>query len=166
MKALLVVLALLLGAIFIVRQPGAESSGTAGRGTHSDDGGALGSRCTVFADVPTVRAGQLVGPGRYRCAKANGGVDVTVSLQIDQGGGRWVSVEQKPMGASGADTTKKRPEKERTAMAAAPCTPGRYRTFVGGTVSNGETSFRVEVGSDAVTIPCVSGSGSASRSGS
>jgi hypothetical protein len=159
MKALLVVLALVLAAVFVVRQPGAESSGTAGRGTGSDDGGSLGSRCTVFADVPTVRDGQLVGPGRYRCAKANGGVDVTVSLQIDTGG-RWSNVNQKPMGASGVDATKKRPENERTAMAGAPCAPGTYRTFVGGTVSNDDRSFHVEAMSDPVTVPCASASAS------
>ncbi len=101
MKALLVVLGLVLAAVLIVRQPDADTSGTAGRGTGSDDGGALGTRCTVFADVPTVREGKLAGPARYRCAKANGGVDVTVSLQVDTGGGRWVSVEQQPMRASG-----------------------------------------------------------------
>ena len=77
MKALLAVFALVLAAVFIVRQPDAESSGTAGRGTGIDDGGPLGSRCTVFADVPTMRDGQLIGPGRFRCAKSNGGVDVT-----------------------------------------------------------------------------------------
>jgi hypothetical protein len=151
-KALLVVMALVLAAFFIVRQPDAEGSGTAGRGTGTDDGGALGSRCTVYADVPTMRDGHVVGPGRYRCAKSNGGVDVTVSLQIDTGGGRWISVKQQPMGGTGADTTKKRPD--RTAFASAACAPGSYRTFVGGTVSNDERSYLVEADSDAITIPC------------
>ncbi|GAA1029534.1 hypothetical protein GCM10009557_18340 [Virgisporangium ochraceum] len=158
MKALLVVVALVLFAVFVVRQPDAESSGTAGRGTGTDDGGPLGSRCTVFADVPTMRDGQLIGPARFRCAKENGGVDVTVSLQIDEGKGRWVSVEQTPMGATGVDTTKKRSERERTAFATADCRPGTYRTFVGGTVSNDERSFRVEAVSDRVTVPCAGAS--------
>lgn len=160
MKALLVVFALVLAAVFVVRQPDAESSGTAGRGTGTDDGGPLGSRCTVFADVPTMRDGQLIGPGRFRCAKENGGVDVTVSLQIDEGKGRWVSVKQHPMGATGVDTTKKRSERERTAFAAADCRPGTYRTFVGGTVSNDDRSFRVEAVSDQVTVPCAGTSSS------
>lgn len=158
MKALLAVFALVLAAVFIVRQPDAESSGTAGRGTGIDDGGPLGSRCTVFADVPTMRDGQLIGPGRFRCAKANGGVDVTVSLQINEGNGRWVSVEQEPMGATGVDTTKKRSERERTTFAAADCRPGTYRTFVGGTVSNDNKSFRVEAVSHRVTVPCAGAS--------
>jgi hypothetical protein len=160
MKALLVVFALVLAAVFVVRQPDAESSGTAGRGTGTDDGGPLGSRCTVFADVPTMRDGKLIGPGRFRCAEANGGVDVVVSLQIDEGKGRWVSVEQHPMGATGVDTTKKRSERERTAFAAADCRPGTYRTFVGGTVSSGDKSFRVEAVSDQVTVPCAGASAS------
>ena len=160
MKALLVVFGLVLAAIFIVRQPDAESSGTAGRGTGTDDGGALGTRCTVFADVPTIRDGKLIGPGRYRCAKANGGVDVTVSLQINAGGGRWVSVKQQPVAASGADATRKRSERDRTALAAADCKPGTYRTFIGGTVSNDDRSFRVEATSDPVTVPCAAASAS------
>lgn len=154
------VFGLVLAAVFIVRQPGAESSGTAGRGTGTDDGGALGTRCTVFADVPTVRDGKLVGPARYRCAKANGGVDVTVSLQVDSGRGKWVSVKQQPMAATGAATTGKRPERDRTAFATADCRPGTYRTFVGGTVSNDDRSFRVEAASDRVTIPCAAASAS------
>jgi hypothetical protein len=158
MKALLVVVGLVLAAIFIVRQPGAESAGTAGRGTGSDDAGPLGSRCTVFADVPAVRDGQLVGTGRYRCAKANGGVDVFVYLQVDSGARRWTNITSKPMGATGVDTTKKRPEKERTATAAAPCAPGTYRTFVGGTVSKDDQSFHVETKSDPITIPCAAAS--------
>jgi hypothetical protein len=154
MKALLVVVGLLLAAVFIVRQPDADNSGTAGRGTHSAEGGALGTRCTVFADVPTMRDGKLVGPGRYRCAKANGGVDVTVTLQIDTGRQRWDSVDRRPMGATGVDTTRKRSERDRTVLATADCKPGRYRTFVGGTVSNDDKSFHVEAASDPVTIPC------------
>jgi hypothetical protein len=154
MKALLIVFALVLAAFFIVRQPDAEGSGTAGRGTGSDDGGALGSRCTVYADLPTMRDGQVAGPGRYRCAKATGAVDVTVSLQIDSGAGRWVSVKQQPMGGTGGDTTKKRPERDRTEFATAPCVPGTYRTFIGGTVGNDERSYLVEAASDRVAIPC------------
>ncbi len=160
MKVLLVVFGLVLAAVFIVRQPDAESAGTAGRGTGTDDGGALGTRCTVFADVPTMRDGKLIGPGRYRCAKANGGVDVTVSLQIELDKGRWISVKQIPMGATGADTTKKRPERDRTAFAVADCTPGTYRTFVGGTVSNDDPRFRVQPRSDRVTVPCAAASAS------
>jgi hypothetical protein len=158
MKALLVVFALVLVAFFIVRQPDAEGSGTAGRGTGTDDGGALGSRCTVYADLPTMRDGQVSGPGRYRCAKANGGVDVFVYLQVDSGARRWTNITSKPMGATGVDTTKKRPEKERTATAAAPCAPGTYRTFVGGTVSKDDQSFHVETKSDPITIPCAAAS--------
>jgi hypothetical protein len=157
MKALLVVFALVLAAFFIVRQPDAEGSGTAGRGTGSKDGGPPGSRCTVYADVPTVRDGQVSGPGRYRCAKSNGAVDVTLSLQIDSGG-QWVSVKQRPMGGTGADTTKKRPERDRTAFATARCVPGTYRTFVGGTVGNDERSYHVDAASARVTIPCAQAS--------
>jgi hypothetical protein len=160
MKVLLVVFALVVAAVFVVRQPDAESSGTAGKGTGTDDGGALGSRCTVFADVPTMRDGHLVGPGRYRCAKANGGVDVTLSLQIDDRG-KWVSVEQQPMGANGVDTTRKRSERDRTAFVATDCKPGTYRTFVGGAVSNDDQSFLVETHSDPVTVPCAAASASA-----
>jgi hypothetical protein len=160
MKALLVVFGLVLVAVFVVRQPDAESSGTAGRGTGIDDGGALGTRCTVYADVPTMRDGKLIGPARYKCAKANGGVDVTVSLQIEATPGKWISVEQQPMGATGVDTTKKRSERERTAFATTDCQPGTYRTFVGGTVSNDDKSFRVEAASQKVTMPCGAASAS------
>lgn len=159
MKALLVVFGLVLAAVFIVRQPDAESAGTAGRGTGSDDGGALGTRCTVFADVPTMRDGKVAGPGRYRCAKANGGVDVVVTLQIETNG-RWTSVEQQVMGATGVDATRKRPERERTAFAVADCRPGTYRTFVGGTVSNDDRSFRVEAASAKAVMPCAAASAS------
>lgn len=154
MKALLAVFALVLAAVFVVNQPEAESSGTAGRGTGQDDGGSLGSRCTVFADVPTTREGKLVAPGRYRCAKENGAVDVTVWLQVDPGGKRWTNVGKLPMGATGKDTTSKRPERERTSFATADCAPGAYRTFVGGTVSNDNRSFQVEAASDPVSISC------------
>ena len=163
MKALLVVLALVLAAFFIVRQPDAEGSGTAGRGTGTRDGGPLGSRCTVYADVPTMRDGQVAGPGRYRCAKATGTVDVTVSLQIDSGG-QWVSVKQQPMGATGVDTTRKRPERDRTEFATAPCVAGTYRTFVGGTVGNDERTYHVDTTSDRVTIPCAPASSGSPRS--
>jgi hypothetical protein len=163
MKALLVVFALVLAAFFIVRQPDAEGSGTAGRGTNSDAGGPRSSRCTVYADVPTARDGQVAGPGRYLCAKANGAVDVTVSLQIDTGGGRWISVKQQPMGGTGVDTTKKRSERDRTEYATAPCAPGRYRTFVGGTVGDDERGYHVETASDPVTIPCAPASSGSPR---
>ncbi|GAA0936767.1 hypothetical protein [Virgisporangium aurantiacum] len=157
MKALLVVFALVLAAFFIVRQPDAEGSGTAGRGTGSKDGGPPGSRCTIYADVPTVRAGRVSGPGRYRCARSTGTVDVTVSLQIDSGG-QWVSVKQLAMGATGVDTTKKRAERDRTAFATVACAPGTYRTFVGGTVGNDERTYFVDAASARVTIPCVQAS--------
>jgi hypothetical protein len=166
MKALLVVFALVLAAFFIVRQPDAEGSGTAGRGTGSKDGGPPGSRCTVYADVPTVRDGQVTGPGRYRCARSNGAVDVTLSLQIDSGG-QWVSVKQQPMGGTGVDTTKKRPERDRTSFATAKCVPGTYRTFIGGTVGNDERSYHVDTASARVTIPCArASSGSPKPQGS
>ena len=72
------------------------------------------------------------------------------------------SVKQQPMGATGVDTTKKRSERDRTALATAACAPGTYRTFVGGTVSNDERSYLVEAASDPVTVPCASASPSAS----
>jgi len=113
--------------------------------------------------VPTLRDGQVSGPGRYRCDKSTGTVDVTVSLQIVSGG-QWVSVKQQPMGGTGIDTTKKRPERDRTAFATAPCAPGTYRTFVGGTVSNDDKSFFVEAASDPVTVPCAQNSSGSPKS--
>jgi hypothetical protein len=159
MKALLAVLAIVLLAFFVVRQPDGEAAGTGGEGTGFDDAGSLGSRCTVYADAPALaRDGLVLGPARYRCAKADGGVDVTVYLQVQVAGSTWTNVDKQPMAATGADTTRDRAEKHRTVLASGRCVPGAYRTFVGGTVSNGDRSYPVEAVSTPVTIPCATAS--------
>lgn len=169
MKALLVVFALVVIAIFVVRQPDpGDAVDTAGRGTGSADGGSLASRCTVHADVPVVRGGTLVATARYRCARSDGGVDATVNLQMKVGANQWQTVDGQPVSAAGADTTRRRPESARTATAGAPCAPGTFRTSVGGTVSNGDRSFPVLATSDPIvtTCPVTSPTDARRRSGS
>jgi hypothetical protein len=161
MKALLAVLAVVLIAIFVVRQPDTDSTGGEGTGTDSD-GGRLGARCSIFADVPVMdRDGRITGPGRYRCGKADGGVDITVFLQVKRQNG-WADIDQQPVVATGAEVTRDRPEKDRTVRATGPCAPGLYRTFVSGTVSHGDRAHPVEAASDPVTDPCGAPSGSPS----
>jgi hypothetical protein len=152
MKGFIAVLAIALVAVFVLSRPDEGEAG-GGKGTGSDSGGSLGARCTVFADVPVVdKAGRVTATGRYRCGKASGGVDTTVYLQLNTG--TWRNVDRQPMAASGADATRKRPAKERLVRASAPCEPGSYRTFVGGTVSNGDRGYQVEAISQPVTLPC------------
>jgi hypothetical protein len=154
MKALLAVLAIVLVAAFVVRRPDDGASG--GEGTGSDRGGSRGARCTVFADSPALdRSGAVTATGRYRCDEADGGVDTTVYLQLGDGKGGWTNIDRQPMVASGADTTRKRAERDRTVRASGPCTAGTYRTFVGGTVSSGERGEKVEAESKPVDLACV-----------
>lgn len=155
MKALLALLAIALIAVFVVwRQP--DDRGTTGdRGTGSSSGGSLGGRCTVFADTPFVdRGGTVTATGRYRCGKSDGGVDTTVYLQLNSGTAGWANLDRQPMAATGADTTRKRPAKDRAVRASAPCTPGSYRTVVGGTVSNGDHGYKVQAISKPATLAC------------
>ena len=155
MKALLALLAIALIAVFVVFQQPEDRGTNGGEGTGSASGGSLGARCTVFADVPALdRAGRVTATGRYRCGKSDGGVDTTVYLQMDSGAAGWTNVDRQPMAATGADTTRKRPAKERTVRASAPCAPGSYRTSVGGTVSNGDRGYKVQAISKPTTIPC------------
>jgi len=156
MKAFLAVMAVVLVAFFVVRRHD-EGEVDGGRGTRSDSGGSAGAKCTVFADVPALdRDGRVTATGRYRCAKTDGGVDTTVYLQVSDQNGGWDNVDRQPMAATGADATRKRPERERTVRASAPCTAGSYRTFVRGTVSNGDRGYEVEAISKATKIPCPS----------
>lgn len=155
MKALLAVLAIVLVAVFIVRRPDDGAARGGGEGTGSDRGGRLGARCTVFADPPALdEAGGVTATGRYRCDEADGGVDTTVYLQLSDGNGGWANVDREPMAATGADTTRKRAERDRTVWASGPCTAGTYRTFVRGTVSNGDRGNEVEAVSKPVALAC------------
>jgi hypothetical protein len=154
MKAFLAVMAVALIAVFVVNRP-EEGDASGGQGTRSDSAGSAGAKCTVFADVPTLeRDGRVTATGRYRCAKTDGGVDTTVYLQLNDASGAWANVDRQPMAATGADATRKRPERERTVRASAPCTAGSYRTFVRGTVSNGDRGYEVEAISKPTKIPC------------
>jgi hypothetical protein len=155
-KGTVAVLAMALVMLFVVwRQPD-DSAASGDRGTGSASGGSWGARCTVFADVPALdRAGRVTAVGRYRCRKSGGGVDTTVYLQMQDANGRWANLDRQPMAAAGADATGKRPAKERTVRASAPCAAGSYRTFVGGTVSNGDRGIHVEADSRPVTLACV-----------
>ena len=156
MKAFLAVVAVALVALFVVNRP-EECEATGGQGTRSDSGGSSRAKCTVFADVPALdRDGRVSATGRYRCAKTDGGVDATVYLQINNANGAWDNVDRQPMAATGADATRKRPERDRTVRASAPCTAGSYRTFVRGTVSNGDRGYEVEAISKPTKIPCPS----------
>src|SRR5262245_13206343 len=132
MRALLAVLAVFLVAFVVVRYAGDDDvPDTGGRGTGSDSGGRSGAKGTRFADVPVLDgAGAVTATARYRCAKADGGVDTTVYLQMKSGAGSWANLDRQPMAASGADTTGRRPERDRAVRATAPCAPGTYRTFV------------------------------------
>jgi hypothetical protein len=155
MKALLAVLAIVLVALFVVRQPDGGAARGGDEGTGSDRGGRLGARCTVFADSPALNAaGAVTATGRYRCDEADGGVDTTVYLQLGDGKGGWTNIDRQPMAASGADTTRKRAERDRTVRTSGPCTAGTYRTFVRGTVSNGERGEEVEAVSKPVDLSC------------
>jgi hypothetical protein len=152
-KVLLAVLAIAAIAAFIVTRP-EEGEALGGKGTASADAGRLGSRCTVFADQPVVaRDGTVTATGRFRCAKSDGGVDTNVYLQFNDAG-RWTTVDHQPMGATGADATRKRPEQDRTVRVAGDCTPGSYRTFVRGTVSNGDKGYPVEAITKPKTVAC------------
>jgi hypothetical protein len=152
MKAFFAVLAIALVAAFVLTRPD-DRGANGGEGTGSDSGGSLGARCTVFADAPVMdRDGRVTATGRYRCGKSSGGIDTTVYLQLNNG--TWRNVDRQPMGATGVDATSKRPAKERLVRASAPCAPGSYRTFVGGTVSNGDRGYQVEAISKPVTLPC------------
>jgi len=156
MKAFLAVMAVVLVAFFVVRRPD-EGDASGGQGTRSDSGGSVGAKCSVFADVPELdRDGRVTATGRYRCAKTDGGVDTTVYLQVSDDSGTWDNVDRQPMAATGADATRKRPERQRTVRASAPCTAGSYRTFVRGTVSNGDRGYEVEAISKPTKIPCPS----------
>jgi hypothetical protein len=156
MRALLAVLAVVLVALFVVRYAGDEDAADAGgKGTGSKSEGRPGAKCTIFADAPALDGGGTVtATARYRCAKADGGVDATVYLQLKGTKEAWANVDRQPVGATGADTTRKRSERERTVRASAPCTSGVYRTFVRGTVSNGERAYGVEAISKPVTLAC------------
>jgi hypothetical protein len=156
LKALLAVLAIVLVAMFVVRQPDDEAAGSGGgEGTGSDRGGRLGARCTVFADAPALdRAGVVTATGRYRCDEADGGIDTTVYLQLGDGKGGWANIDRQPMAATGVDTTRKRAERDRTVRVTGPCTAGTYRTFVGGTVSTGDRGEQVEAVSKPVDLAC------------
>jgi hypothetical protein len=153
-KALLAVLAIAVAVLFVWQLDDDDVAG-GGKGTGSASGGSLGARCTVFADEPVLgRDGRVTAVGRYRCGKADGGVDTTVYLQLNDAKGGWANVDRQPMAAAGTDATRKRPAKDRLVRASAPCAPGSYRTFVGGTVSNGDRGYKVEAISKPVTLPC------------
>jgi hypothetical protein len=148
-------MAVVLVALFVVRQPDGEAANTGGKGTGTASGGSPGKRCTVFADVPVEDGnGRLLGPARYRCGKADGGVDASVFLQVSTGKDRWANLDSQPVAATGADTTRDRSEKARTVLATGPCAPGTYRTFVRGTVSNGDRAYPVEAASEPAVNPC------------
>jgi hypothetical protein len=157
-KALFAMLAIVLVVAFVVvRQPD-DGEANGGHGTGSASGGSLGARCTVFADVPALnRAGWVAAVARYRCADVDGGVDTTVYLERRDAKGGWANVDRQPMAATGADATRRRPANERMVRVSAPCAPGSYRTFVGGTVSNGERGFYVQAASKPVTLACIGG---------
>ncbi len=65
-----------------------------------------------------------------------------------------MNVDRQPMAATGTDTTSKRAERDRTVRASGRCTTGTYRTFVRGTVSNGERGEEVEAVSKPVELTC------------
>jgi hypothetical protein len=156
MKALLALLGIVLVAIFVVRQPdGGEAAKTGGKGTGTASAGSIGKRCTVYADAPVVDGNKrLIGPARYRCSKPDSGVDAAVFLQVSTGRGQWANIDSQPVAATGSDATRNRPEKARTVLATGDCAPGTYRTFVRGTVSNGDRAYPVEAVSDPVENPC------------
>lgn len=154
MKALLVMVAIALVAVFVVTRP-ESGEAVGGRGTGSADAGRLGSRCTIFADQPALgKDGRVTATGRFRCAKADGAVDASVYLQLDDGKGRWTNVDGQPMAASGADATRKRSEQDRMVRVGAACAAGAYRTFVRGTVSNGDKGYPVEAVSKPRSVTC------------
>jgi hypothetical protein len=153
-KAILAILALGLVAAYLVSHP-EDSEAIGGRGTGSAGAGGLGARCEVFADQPTLaRDGTVSATGRFQCRKANGSVDTTVYLQLDDGAGHWTNVDRQPMAAAGADATRKRPARDRLVRAAAACVPGNYRTFVRGTVGNDDKGFPVEAVSKPTPVVC------------
>jgi hypothetical protein len=156
MRALLSVLAVILVAFFVVRYAGDDDAADAGgAGTGSGSGGRPGAKCTIFADAPALdKAGTVTATARYRCGRANGGVDATVYLQLKSSKGTWANVERQPVAATGADATRERPERDRTVRASAPCASGTYRTFVRGTVSNGDRAYEVEAISKPATLAC------------
>jgi hypothetical protein len=154
MRALLAVLAIVLVAFFVARITDDDAADAGGAGTGSGSAGRPGSKCTIFADAPALdKAGTVTATARYRCGKANGGVDAAVYLQLNGSKG-WTNLDRQPVAASGADATRERPERARTVRASAPCTPGSYRTFVRGTVSNGDRAYTVEAISRPVTLAC------------
>lgn len=154
MKALLAILAVVLVAAYLVSHP-EDREAIGGKGTGSAGAGGLGARCEIFADQPTVDAGGMISAtGRFQCRKANGSVDTIVYLQLDDGTGRWTNVDRQPMAAAGADATRKRPVRDRMVRAGAVCTPGSYRTFVRGTVSNDDKGYPVEAVSKPIPVAC------------
>jgi hypothetical protein len=155
MRALLSVLAVILVAFFVVRYAADDDAADAGgQGTGSGSGGRPGAKCTIFADTPALDGTRTVtATARYRCGRDNGGVDATVYLQL-KNKGTWANVDRQPVAAAGAAATRERPERDRTVRASAPCTSGSYRTFVRGTVSNGDRAYEVEAISKPVTLAC------------
>jgi hypothetical protein len=156
MRALLAVLAVILVAFFVVRYAADDDAAdAAGGGTGSGSGGRPGAKCTIFADAPVVdEAGTVTATARYRCGKANGGVDATLYLQVNSGSKGWTNLDRQPVAATGSATTRDHPERARTVRASAACTQGSYRTFVRGTVSNGDRAYEVEAISEPVTLAC------------
>jgi hypothetical protein len=129
-------------------------------GTLSASSGALSAPgCSVFADVPHAEppAVMVAAAGRFRCDSPGGDITMRVSLQRRSSPGSWTTLAVRQFTASGADTTRRRSEAQRTRTVRAPCGPGTYRTLVTATVAGDRTRAEVQRPGRTVTDPCAPG---------
>jgi len=162
MKGLFVALLIVLGATVLAGKTGVHP-GSAQAGVASTSNGSstskphwgLRSGCTVVVDTPVrdTGNGRVTGSARYTCDRPGADVDLVVYLQRREGNS-WINVDQRQAIATPKDSTRDRPDKQRTSAVDARCVDGTYRTFVHGTATASDHTQQLEQASRQVDNPC------------
>jgi hypothetical protein len=162
MKGLFVALLIVLGATVLAGKTGAHlGSGRAdtarapGSASTSKPRWGLRSGCTLVVNAPARDGsdGRVTGSARYTCDRPGADVDLTVYLQR-RDGTSWRSVDQREAIATPKDSTRDRPDRQRTSTLDATCLDAVYRTFARGTATANGRTQQLEQASRLVTVVC------------